>query len=190
MRMVYPSISGKGFGLFVRKGRILKKLSIVALLLSLCFCGFALLTVDGEANNPYFIDSVKVLEENVEMQAINQKIGRQDEILQKKENSFVDSIMSLYKSNPARNINNDSLVELMNLEGNVYRHNTIDSISKASRIEVDEALKRFNDRVGEYCKKNGISILFGSGNNFIVYGTGTKADKTNDLINYFKGKNE
>lgn len=168
----------------------MNKLSVLALLLSICFLGYALETLNGNSCNPYFIDSSEVLGADLEMQAINQRIGLQDEILKKKEQAFTDSIIGLFDSTTVRNDKDDALVELLNLESNVYRHNMIDSISKASQAEVAEAIKKFNESVGTYCKRNGIEILFGSNANSVVYGTGTKADKTKDLVKYIGGIHE
>ncbi|MCL4103375.1 Outer membrane protein (OmpH-like) [Fibrobacter sp. UWH9] len=168
----------------------MNKLSVVALLLSLLFVGIAFKTLANDACYPYFIDSTEVLAADQEMQAINRKIGLQDEILKKKEQNFTDSIMGLFDSTSVRNEKYDALVELLNLESNVYRHNMIDSISKASQAEVEEAVKKFNEKVAEYCKRNGFAILFGSNDNSVVYGTGTKADKTKELITYIGGINE
>ncbi len=168
----------------------MNKLSVLALLLSICFLGYAFETLDGNSCNPYFIDSAEVLGADSEMQAINQRIGLQDEILKKKEQVFTDSIMGLFDSLSVRNEKDEALVELLNLESNVYRHNMIDSISKASQAEVEVAIKNFNKNVGTYCKRNGIEILFGSNANSVVYGTGTKADKTKELVKFFEEKYE
>lgn len=168
----------------------MNKLSAVALLLSLLFVGFAFKTLSNDTCNPYFIDSSEVLGADLEMQAINQRIGLQDEILKKKEQAFTDSIIGLFDSTTVRNDKDDALVELLNLESNVYRHNMIDSISKVSQAEVEVAIKNFNKNVGTYCKRNGIEILFGSNANSVVYGTGTKADKTKELVKFFEEKYE
>ena len=168
----------------------MNKLSLFALAFSLCFLGYAVKKSDGDVCNPYFIDSSAVLEADAQMQSINQRIGLQDEILKKKEQAFTDSIIGLFDSTSTRNEKDEKIVELLNLESNVYKHKMIDSISNASQLEIAAVLKNFNGKVGEYCKKNGISILFGSNNNTIVYGTGTKADKTKELVKYIGGIHE
>lgn len=168
----------------------MNKISVLALVLSLFFLGITIKSLDKNACNPYFIDSAAVLEADAQMQNINQRIGLQDEILKKKEQSFTDSIIGLFDSTSTRDEKDEAFVELLNLESNVYRHKMIDSIGKASQLEVEGALKNFNEKVGEYCKRNGISILFGSSNNTVVYGTGTKADKTKELVKYIGGVHE
>ncbi|WP_141100508.1 hypothetical protein [Fibrobacter sp. UWH1] len=168
----------------------MNKLPFFAMLLSIGFLAYAVFFLEKDICNPYFIDSTSALEADALMQNINKKIGQQDEILKKKEQAFTDSIMGLFDSLSVRNEKDDALVELLNLESNVFKHNMIDSISKASQIEITEAVKNFNVKVAAYCKKNGIEVLFGSNDNSVVYGTGTKADKTKELVTYLEGIHE
>ena len=76
----------------------------------------------------------------------------------------------------------------MNLESNVYRKKKIDSISKVSQTELAVAIEQFNGRVKVFCEKRGIPVLFASNNNTVVYGTGEKADLTNEYINFYGSK--
>ena len=78
----------------------------------------------------------------------------------------------------------EKLIDLMNLESNIFRHKKIDSISTASRTEVDNALNSFNERIKFFGQKRDIPVLFGSNDNSVVYGTGSKADLTNELIEF------
>lgn len=166
------------------------KIAVVALLLSIALLLLSFVAFDKCSVNPYFISTSIALEADNQMQAINQRIGVQDAILKKKEQVFADSIMGVYDSVSVRNAKNDSLIELLNLESNVFRHNMIDSVSSASQKEISEAIEKFNKKIDEFCKKNGISILFGANSGSIIYGVDTKADKTKELVKYIGGTNE
>lgn len=139
---------------------------------------------------PFFIESNKVLESDAEMQMINQKIAMQDALLKKEEQVFNDSIAKLLDTLAVRRGDEEKLIDLMNLESNIFRHKKIDSIATASRIEVDKALKSFNNRINEYCQGKEIPVLFGSNNNAVVYGSGTKADLTKEFIKFIGNEHE
>ena len=157
---------------------------IVALLLSMASVLSSIFLKNNHLQGPFFIESSKVLESDLEMQAINQKIAQQDELLKKEEQVFNDSIAKLLDTLAVRRGDEEKLIDLMNLESNIFRHKKIDSISTASRAEVDNALKSFNERVKSFSQKKGIPVLFGSNDNAVVYGTGSKADLTKELIEF------
>ena len=159
-------------------------LCVVALLLSIASVTSSALLCSSRLQGPFFIESSKVLESDLEMQIINQKIAQQDELLKKEEQVFNDSIANLLDTLAVRRGDEEKLIDLMNLESNIFRHKKIDSISTASRTEVDNALKSFNERVKSFGQKKGIPVLFGSNDNAVVYGSGSKADLTNELIDF------
>ena len=78
----------------------------------------------------------------------------------------------------------------MNMESNIFRHKKIDSIATASHVEVEKAINSFNERIKIFGQEKNISVLFGSNNNTVVYGSGTKADLTKELINFLGSENE
>lgn len=159
-------------------------LCLLALLLSAASFAASVFLLANQKTGPFFIESSKALEADAQMVAINQKIALQDEILKKQEQVFNDSIAKLLDTLSVRRGEEEKLIELMNLESNIFRHKMIDSISTASHAEVEKAIQSFNERAKAFSKKNGIKVLFGSGDNFVVYGTGTKADVTNKLVEF------
>ena len=170
-----------------------KKTCFLCLLALLISIASLIAVFDLEKNRisgPFFIDSNKVLESDAEMQNINQKIAMQDELLKKEEQVFNDSIAKMLDSLSVRHGDEEKLIDLMNLESNVFRHKKIDSIATASRAEVQNALQSFNEKAKTFSQKNGIKVLFGSGSNFVVYGTGSKADVTNKMIKFLGSENE
>ena len=163
-----------------------KKLFIcsIALLLSVASFVASLFVWVNKQTGPFFIDSNAALAVDVEMQTVNKKIALQDKNLKKEEQIFNDSIAKLLDSLAVRRGDEEKLIDLMNMESNIFRHKKIDSIATASRIEIDNALKSFNERIKIFSQKNSIPVLFGSNDNSVVYGTGTKADLTNELIEF------
>lgn len=163
---------------------------VIALLVSIASFAISSFVQSNQQSGPFFIDSNKVLESDAEMQNINQKIALQDELLKKEEQVFNDSIAKMLDSLSVRHGDEEKLIDLMNLESNVFRHKKIDSIATASRAEVQNALQSFNEKAKAFSQKNGIKVLFGSGSNFVVYGTGSKADVTNKMIKFLGSENE
>lgn len=159
-------------------------LCLLALLLSAASFAASVFLLADQKTGPFFIESSKALEADAQMVAINQKIALQDEILKKQEQVFNDSIAKLLDTLSVRRGEEEKLIDLMNLESNIFRHKMIDSISTASHDEVKKALESFNEKAKIFSQKNGIGVLFGSGSNFVVYGTGTKADVTNKLVEF------
>ena len=131
-----------------------------------------------------------MLESDVEMQKLNQKIAMQDELLKKQEQVFNDSIAKLLDTLSVRRGDEEKLIDLMNLESNVFRHKMVDSISTASHAEVEMVMKSFNERAKAFSEDNGINVLFGTGENFVVYGTGTKADMSKKMIEFLGSTHE
>ena len=163
-------------------------LCLLALLLSAAsFAASVFLLVD-QKSGPFFIESSKALEADAEMQAINQKIALQDEILKKQEQVFNDSIAKLLDTLSVRRGEEEKLIDLMNLESNIFRHKKIDSIATESHVEVEKAINSFNERIKVFGQEKNISVLFGSNNNTVIYGSGSKADLTNELINFLGGE--
>lgn len=163
-------------------------LAVVALLVSVASLLWTADLLENRMSGPYFIDSTIALGADAEMQAINQRIGVQDEILKKEEQAFNDSLMKLLDSLSVRRGEEESLMELVNLESNVFRHKKIDSISRASQVEIARSIEHFNSNVKIFCENAGIPVLFGSNNNTVVFGTGKKTDKTNELVTFLRNK--
>ena len=165
-------------------------LCVAAILLSVISLLTSLSLLNNFCPGPYFIDSNAVLAIDSEMQAVNKKIAIQDEILKKEEQAFNDSIAHLLDSLAIRRGNEESLIDLMNLESNIFRHKKIDSIATSSRVEIEKAISSFNERTKRFGLKKRISVLFGASNNTIVYGSGSKADLTKELIKFLGSGNE
>ena len=161
-------------------------LCVTAMLLSVISLTSSLSLLKGLCSGPYFIDTDATLATDSEMQVINQKISLQDEILKKEEQVFNDSIAKLLDSLAVRRGDEEKLIDLMNLESNVFRHKKIDSIATASHVEIEKAINSFNERIKIFGQEKNISVLFGSNNNTVVYGSGSKADLTKEL-NKFLG---
>ena len=165
-------------------------LCLIALLLSAASLAASVYLLENRASGPFFIETKKVLEADTEMQAINQKIALQDELLKKQEQVYNDSIAKLLDTLAVRRGDEEKLIDLMNMESNIFRHKMIDSISTALRVEVEKAMQSFNERAKVFSEKNSIKVLFGSGDNFVVYGTGTKADVSNKLVEFLGSNHE
>ena len=165
-------------------------LCLIALLLSAASLAASVWLLKNSAPGPFFIESTKVLEADAEMQAINQKIALQDELLKKQEQVYNDSIAKLLDTLAVRRGDEEKLIDLMNMESNIFRHKMIDSISTASKKKKKKALESFNEKAKTFSQKNGVKVLFGSGSNFVVYGTGTKADLSNKMIEFLGSNHE
>ena len=165
-------------------------LCLIALLLSAASLAASVWLLKNSAPGPFFIESTKVLEADAEMLAINQKIALLDELLKKQEQVYNDSIAKLLDTLAVRRGDEEKLIDLMNMESNIFRHKMIDSISTASHDEVKKALESFNEKAKTFSQKNGVKVLFGSGSNFVVYGTGTKADLSNKMIEFLGSNHE
>ncbi len=165
-------------------------LCLTAILLSVISLMLSLSLLNGLCSGPYFINSDEALASDSEMQMINQRIALQDEILKKEEKVFNDSIAKLLDSLTVRRGEEEKLIDLMNMESNIFRHKKIDSIATASHVEVEKAINSFNERIKIFGQEKNISVLFGSNNNAVVYGSGTKADLTKELINFLGSENE
>ena len=163
---------------------------MTAILLSVISLVSSLSLLKGLCSGPYFIDTDAALASDSEMQMINQRIALQDEILKKEEKVFNDSIAKLLDSLTVRRGEEEKLIDLMNMESNIFRHKKIDSIATASHVEVEKAINSFNERIKIFGQEKNISVLFGSNNNTVVYGSGTKADLTKELINFLGSENE
>ena len=165
-------------------------LCVIALVLSTISLISSFFLNHNRFQGPFFIESNKVLEADAEMQIINKKIAMQDALFKKEEQVFNDSIAKLLDTLAVRRGDEEKLIDLMNLESNIFRHKKIDSIATATRIEVDKALNAFNERIKLFRQKKGISVLFGTNDNSIVYGSGSKANLTNELIKFIGNQHE
>lgn len=165
-------------------------LCFIALFLSAASLAASICLLENRNSGPFFVNANKVLESDVEMQKLNQKIAMQDELLKKQEQVFNDSIAKLLDTLSVRRGDEEKLIDLMNLESNVFRHKMVDSISIASHAEVEMVMQSFNERAKAFSKDNGIKVLFGTGNNFVVYGTGTKADMSKKMIEFLGSTHE
>ena len=174
--------------LLYRHGAVMKQLTIISLFLAIASLALSINLLRHQHQGPFFIDSTATLSADPNIQAVNQRIALQDEELKKNEKAYNDSIARLFDSLSVRRGEEELLVELMNLESNVYRHKKIDSISRASQAELALAIGQFNGKVKVFCEKRGIPVLFASNNNTVVYGTGEKADLTNEYINFYGSK--
>lgn len=166
----------------------MKLLTVVSLFVAIISLGLSMNLLRHQQQGPFFIDSMATLSADPDMQAVNQRIALQDEELKKNEKAYNDSIARLFDSLSVRRGEEELLVELMNLESNVYRHKKIDSISRASQAELALAIGQFNGKVKVFCEKRGIPVLFASNNNTVVYGTGEKADLTDEYNNFYGRK--
>ena len=165
-------------------------LSVFALTASAISLILSVMLLNERPSGPYFLDSTQALSADPDMLAVNEKIAVQDGILKKNERAYDDSIARLLDSLSVRRGDEEILVDLMNLESNVYRHKKIDSIAALSRTELETALGQFNEKAARFCQKNDVQVLFASSNNTVVYGTGGKADKTDELVKYLGSNNE
>ncbi|MBR5401704.1 MAG: hypothetical protein IK102_07825 [Treponema sp.] len=167
---------------------MMKLLSVISLFVAAVSLCLSISLLQNQHQGPFFIDSKAALSVDPDMLSVNQRIALQDEELKKNEQIYNDSIAKLFDSLSVRRGEEEALVDLMNLESNVYRHKKVDSISRVTQAELAVALDLFNGKIKVFCEKRGIPVLFASNNNTVVYGTGEKADLTNEYINFYGSK--
>jgi hypothetical protein len=101
---------------------------------------------------------------------------------------FEDSLAKIMDSLSVRRVAEEELLELLNLESNVFRHKQIDSINVFALSAMKTALDSFDSEIARFCKKAEINVLFGSNANTIIYGTNTKSDLTLAFLEYMENK--
>lgn len=156
----------------------------LALLLSLVFLALSVLLLQRSSKGPYFINTPVVLSADKQMERINKSIEMQYEILRNKESEFNDSLKKLFDSLEIQSDAENDLIELLTLESNVYRHKMIDSISKVSHEKISRRVNSINNKLRMFGEERKMRVLFGSGDNFVVFGVGTKADITENFIHH------
>ncbi len=151
---------------------------------------FALSVISSHLNapGPYFIDSSRALGKFGPLLSANQVIARRDANIKIKLKFYDDSLAKLMDS--AAHHRGLPEMELINLESNVLRHEMTDSVARETEALVASASDSFNVMAALFSKKEGIPVLFGSSGNTVVFGTGTRADKTDDLLRFMGVKNE
>lgn len=137
---------------------------------------------------PYFIDSSRALDKFGPLLSANQVIASRDADIRTKLKVYDDSLAKLMDS--ASHHRGLSEMELINLESNVLRYTMTDSVARETKALVASASDSFNVMVAHFSEKEGIPVLFGSSGNTVVFGTGTRADKTDDLLRFMGVKNE
>lgn len=163
--------------------KLLTVISLLAAIVSLCL---SMSLLPDWNRGPFFIDSNQTLSADPNMQLVNSKIATQDEELKRMDRAYGDSVSKLLDSLSVRRGEEELLLELVNLESNVYRHKKIDSISRIADAEVKIALRQFDAKTKIFCEKKGIPILFSSNNNTVVFGTGEKSDLTGEFVKFLK----
>lgn len=134
---------------------------------------------------PYFFESESTLASYVPVQQINEKIAKQDAIIKEIEKSYLDSIVGLFDSTDSNQKPSQDMVDLLNLESNIFVHKKTDSLLTSMQADLAFAMKKFDADVALFCQKKGIPVMFSSNGNSVVYGTNSKADLTKDLTNFF-----
>ena len=165
---------------------MMKLLTVISLFVAAVSLCLSISLLQNQHQGPFFIDSKAALSVDPDMLSVNQRIALQDEELKKNEQIYNDSIAKLFDSLSVRRGEEEALVDLMNLESNVYRHKKIDSISRIADAEVKIALRQFDAKTKIFCEKKGIPILFSSNNNTVVFGTGEKSDLTGEFVKFLK----
>lgn len=163
----------------------MNKVVLFSLLVSISYaiCAYCLFRTPSEG--PFFFVSDSVLSSYAPVAQINKDVGVQDEMFKKREKAYNDSIMGLFDSVSVSTKEKMTLVDLLNLESRVYTHKKKDSIALKMQQDLSAAMQQFNGDVARFCEKKSIPVLFSSNGNTVVYGQNTKADLSNELIEFF-----
>lgn len=158
------------------------KMDLLALALAFVsfVCSGALLW--NRTAGPYFIESEKVLSARPSLQTLERRLALFDEDWKRRDSRLMDSIARRLDSLSLNREEGEMWLELLNLESNIARYRAFDSASKAVQAEMDVELQMLDGKMAQFCAANGIPVLFASNNNSIVFGSGTKADKTKEFI--------
>lgn len=170
--------------------KLLLKLSLLALAFSLVFGITVINFITDSHQGPYFIDSSKIVSADSEIIFFNAEMIKQQNELNEKLRSFDDSLAHLMDSLSVRRGSEEHLIELLNLERNICERKSRDSVAKDFRNKLENRLKKIDDNLGLFSKKNNLQVLFASNNNTIIFGTGTRADKTDAVLKFFRGEYE
>ncbi len=178
---VHPRLTSFFIFLLMKYGIVLTfLLSIV----SLCS---ALFLLANRQDGPFFIDSYQTISNSPHIQSINNQIAIQNEAIKRQSLKYSDSIARLLDTlSIKRGEQEETLIELMNLESNIFRHKKIDSLSRESEKQLTLARQAFNSQIESFCVASGISVLFASNNNTVIFGSGTKADKTQEFNHFIE----
>ncbi|WP_288786867.1 hypothetical protein [uncultured Fibrobacter sp.] len=157
------------------------KMDLLALALAFVsfVCSGALLW--NRTAGPYFIESEKVLSARPSLQTLERRLALFDEDWKRRDSRLMDSIARHLDSLSVNREESERWLELLNLENSITRHRAMDSASKAVQGEIQGELQMLNGKMARFCAANGIPVLFASNNNSIVFGSGTKADKTGEF---------
>lgn len=163
------------------------KLLVGSFLLSILLCCMVI-QQPLHGSGPYFIETDRVLSVYKPLIDANMQVKVKDQVWRDQIKVYEDSLVSLLDSVSEHKRLAD--LELLNLETNVLRHNMVDSTSRLASKVLALAIDSFNVVTANYANMRCFDILFGAVNNTIVFGTGTKADKTSDFIEYLESFNE
>ncbi|MFA6733756.1 MAG: hypothetical protein WCS71_01515 [Sphaerochaetaceae bacterium] len=160
----------------------------ISFVLGLAVFALSVISLHRNVPGPYFIDSSRALGKFAPLLSANQVIARRDANIRIKLKVYDDSLAKLMDS--ASHHRGLPEMELINLESNVLRHEMTDSVARETKALVASASDSFNVMAALFSKREGIPVLFGSSGNTVVFGTGTRADKTDDLLRFVGVKNE
>lgn len=162
---------------------------VFTFLLSMFSLYSVLFLLANRQDGPFFIDTYQTISNSPRIQSINNQIAIQNEAIKRQSLKYSDSIARLLDTlSIKREKQEETLIELMNLERNIFRHKKIDSLSRESEKQLTLAMQAFNSQIESFCTASGISVLFASNNNTVIFGNGTKADRTQEF-NHFVGSN-
>jgi len=162
---------------------ILRTLVAVSFIFAVVFFGLAIQRSIG-GNGPYFIETDKALTSFAPLVEANQIVEIKDKAWRAQMKVYEDSLTRVMDS--VANHRRLPELELLNQEANVARHKMIDSTSRWATNALKVAIDSFNVVTTDFSKKQNLGILFGAAGNTVVYGTGTRADKTQELVKYME----
>lgn len=143
---------------------------------------------NSQNNGPYFLNTEQVLLEYEPLKIVNEQIAHKNTLLESKMRTFEDSLAKIMDSLSVRRGAEEELLELLNLESNVFRHKQIDSVNAFALSAMKTALDSFDSEIARFCKKEKINVLFGSNANTVIYGTNTKSDITLAFLKFMENK--
>lgn len=168
----------------------MRKLVLLSLVLSVLFVSVAFYGLRTMTIGPFFIESESVLASFRPVQLANRNIELMDADFNAGERAYSDSVIGLYDSTSTQTEYKKNLVELLNMERQVYSLKKRDSIVERMHRDLKASLELFNQESAVFCERNSIPVLFSSNENSVVYGLNTKADLSDELKIFFGGRNE
>ena len=166
----------------------MKKIILVSALLSLVSFALAVCLVFDQTDGPFFINSNQAIGTYGPMQLLNSQLSEKEKKFNAELSVYEDSVSKVLGLLKVRNDSIEALLDLANMELNIFQHKMIDSVTNSSKSQLDAVSEQFGNAIAQFCKSKNINVLFDAKENTIVFGTNSKADKTSEITEFLSGK--